>query len=73
MKLKDKDKREIRSAMGLLTHIGLTMTISILGCLFLGKFLDEKLGTSPWLMFVFILLGVASALFSLYKIGSKKL
>jgi F0F1-type ATP synthase assembly protein I len=73
LNVKEKEKREIQSALGLLTHIGLTMTICIVGCLFLGKFLDEKFGTAPWLMLVFILLGVASALYSLFKIVHKNI
>ena len=71
MKLKEKDKRSIREAFGLFVHISLTMTICVVGCLLIGKVLDDKLGTSPWLLFVFIILGVSSAIYSLYKIASK--
>lgn len=38
--------------------LGITFTVTILAFLFLGRWLDTKLGTEPWLM----LLGVAIGL-----------
>ncbi|MHB1418318.1 MAG: AtpZ/AtpI family protein [Bacillota bacterium] len=45
---------------------GVTMAASILIGLFGGRWLDGKLGTSPWLMVVGLLLGVGIAFKSLF-------
>lgn len=41
------------------TSIGIIMALSAALGFFLGSFLDRKLGTSPWLMMVFSILGIA--------------
>lgn len=71
LKLKPSQQREITSALALLTQIGLNTTIIIAGCVLFGRFLDAKLGTSPVLVLVFALLGMASAFYSLYKTALK--
>ncbi|MHB1125883.1 MAG: AtpZ/AtpI family protein [Bacillota bacterium] len=45
---------------------GVTMAASILLGLFGGKWLDEKLGTSPWLLVAGLLMGVGIAFKSLF-------
>ena len=67
-KLKPGERNEIMGALGLFAHIGLTIVICIGGCIWLGIFLDNLLGTGNVFMFVFIALGVASAFWSAYKI-----
>ena len=39
----------------------------ILGCTFIGKFLDSKLNTSPILTLIFMLLGIGGAFMGVYK------
>ena len=50
--------------------------VSVIACLFigvfLGKFLDERLHTSPWLLLTLSLLGAASAFTMLLNFGTKK-
>lgn len=50
-----------------LTQVGILMLTPIIGGVYLGNFLDEKLKTSPWLLLLCIVLGVATAFMSLYK------
>ncbi len=52
--------------------VALTLPSSIAVGLFMGYFLDKWLGTRPWLLLTFLLLGVASGLLSLFR-GIKKL
>ena len=72
-KLKQGERSEIMSALSLFTHIGLTMVICIIGCIFLGIFLDNRLGTGRVFMFIFLALGVASAFWSAYKMIMKSM
>ena len=55
-----------------LSSLGLMLPSSIAVGLFMGYFLDKLLGTEPWLLIIFMLLGVASGLLSLFR-GLKKL
>ncbi len=71
MKIKPSERKDIMNALGLFTHIGLTMTIAITGSLLFGKWVDDKLQTSPLFLVVFILLGMSSAIYILYKIVIK--
>lgn len=50
-----------------LTSIGLMLPSSIAVGLFMGYFLDRWLGTHPWLLLVFTVLGIASGLISLLR------
>lgn len=55
-----------------LTSIGLILPSSIAVGLFMGYFLDRWLGTEPWLLLIFTVLGVASGLLSLFRALKKE-
>jgi ATP synthase protein I len=55
-----------------LSSLGLMLPSSIAVGLFLGYLLDKLLGTRPWLMAIFTVLGVVSGFLSLFR-GLKKL
>ena len=58
------------------SSVGIEVAIAITVGLFSGLWLDAKLGTSPWLMFVFFILGVIAAFKGLMRAAneiSKKL
>jgi ATP synthase protein I len=50
-----------------LSSIGLMLPSSIIVGLFFGYVLDRWLGTGPWLLLVFTVLGVVSGLLSLFR------
>lgn len=50
-----------------LSSLGLMLPSSIAIGLFLGYYLDKYLGTHPWLLIIFLLLGIASGLISLIR------
>ncbi len=56
-----------------LTSIGLTLPSSIAVGLFMGYFLDRWLGTGPWLLLIFTVLGIASGLLSLFRALRKEM
>ena len=66
-------KKTIR-ALGFLSTVGISMVLAIcLGAL-IGYYLDKWLGTSPWLLLVFLGFGIAAAfrnLFIMYKKAEK--
>jgi ATP synthase protein I len=50
-----------------LSSIGLMLPSSIIVGLFIGYLLDRWLGTGPWLLLIFTVLGVVSGLLSLFR------
>jgi ATP synthase protein I len=59
-------KAETRKVMTL-SSLGLMLPSSIAVSLFLGYLLDKILGTRPWMIFTFLLLGTASGVYSLLR------
>lgn len=47
--------------------VGLQFALSILVFLYAGRWLDEKLGTSPWLLMLGVLVGFGAALYSMVR------
>ena len=46
---------------------GLTFVIAILGGLYLGQWLDRKLGTAPWLLIAGVFIGAGASFYSMYS------
>lgn len=47
--------------------VGLELGLSVLVGLIIGQWLDERLGTEPWLLLLFLLLGMAAGFRSVYR------
>ncbi len=57
----DNEYKRLFRTLGVLSTVGLAMALSVgIGAL-AGHYLDEKLGTEPWLLIVFVGFGVAAA------------
>ena len=52
--------------MASVSSIGIAMVLAIFGCFFLGRWLDQKLGTEPYLAFLFLLIGIAAGFRNMY-------
>ncbi|HSQ88815.1 AtpZ/AtpI family protein [Romboutsia sp.] len=64
---KKKMYMEIANMLSLISQVGLMILISILGCTFIGKFLDSKFNTGPILTLIFLVLGIGGAFMGVYK------
>jgi ATP synthase protein I len=58
-------------AAGYMSHIAVSMAACVLIGVLLGLFLDNLLGTDPWLVIVFSILGCLAALKSMIDIAKK--
>jgi ATP synthase protein I len=47
--------------------IGVQFALTILVFVFAGVWLDRRLGTSPWLLLVFVFLGAGGGMYSMYR------
>jgi ATP synthase protein I len=48
--------------------LGLQFVVSILLCLYLGQWLDRKLGTAPWLLLLGVFAGAGFGFWSMYRV-----
>jgi ATP synthase protein I len=62
-----QDRKELFRELGRYSALGLEMAISVVIGLAIGYYLDKWLGTSPWLTIVWIGLGFAAGVRSLYR------
>jgi len=71
-----RDSKEQRSgfmaAFSSFSQIGITIIVCVAIGILLGKYLDNLLGTSPWLLLVFMLFGIAAAIKSILDIAKKQ-
>jgi F0F1-type ATP synthase assembly protein I len=62
---------DLLRTVGALSTVGLSFVLAIVIGAAFGWWLDEKLGTSPWLFFVFFFLGLAAGILNVYRITSR--
>lgn len=68
---KSTNKETLRALM-YFSQIGVTMAASVIVGVLLGKYLDKLLGTSPWFLIFFSLLGGAAAIRAIFNIPKDK-
>lgn len=65
--MRDRQQRSIRNA-ALASTIGIVLVVCTANGYLFGSWLDTKFGTSPWLMLVFTLMGIAAGLVEMLRI-----
>lgn len=61
------ERRPTASQAGEVLGVGLQFAGAIILFLFLGRWLDERLGTEPWLLLIGVLVGAVAGFVSLYR------
>lgn len=69
----EKPRRPDVRRLAELSSIALILPSSIAVGLFLGYFLDRWLGTAPWLLLTFTILGIVSGLLSFFRALKKEM
>ncbi len=67
----DNETKKVIKNLSYLSTVGMAMAFSIAIGALIGYYLDKKLGTSPWLFFVFLGFGIAAAFRNLYVMYKK--
>ena len=62
-----QEKEKSWSAVGLAWELGYTIAVPIVVLALLGRYLDKKLGTTPWLLLAGILISIAVSSWAVYK------
>lgn len=58
-------------AYGRAISLGFFMVGAIVGCYFVGSYLDSRFGTSPKLMIAFVLMGIAAGFVEFFRVLKK--
>lgn len=66
-----KNTSKVLQNIALVTQIGISMVVPIIGSIFLGNFLDKKLGTNVLFLIIFVILGVGAAFMTLFKMVTR--
>lgn len=64
---KREGERPAHLAAGEFLGVGLQFAGAILLFLFAGQWLDERLGTEPWLLLLGVIVGASAGFYSLYR------
>jgi len=70
--MKPGANKEIIHGLSILTSLGITMVTCILIGLWIGKVLDNLLGTPPWMLLIFLMFGILAAIKSMFNIILKE-
>lgn len=65
------EKRNVLRWIGTLGTIGINLVVTTIIGFFIGYYLDKLLGTKPWLMFVFLIIGIITGFMNMMRILNK--
>lgn len=65
------NKFKMYENLAFLGHIGMVMILPIIGGVYIGNLIDEKIGSGSLFLFIFIAVGVFTAFLNLYRITMK--
>ena len=68
---KEEEQSDLIKAIAYFGRVAFTIAACILICVLLGNFLDNLLGTSPWLLLLFSLIGLGAAFKSIFDLAKK--
>jgi len=70
----EKDRKyrgELLQSLSTISQMGVMIVACVLVGVLIGRFLDGLLGTGPWLLILFSLLGVAAAFKSIFEFSKR--
>lgn len=67
----DKENKGLIRQLGKLSVIGMEIVTATFVGLAIGVFSDRKLGTSPWLTIIFLILGIVAGFINLFRVIKK--
>lgn len=69
----EENNKKLLKTLGLISSMGISVAVAIFIGVFIGKKLDEWLGTSPWFFFIFLFFGIAAGFRNIYVIAGREI
>lgn len=69
--MKSGNRMGVARALAMISQLGVTIIVCIFAGVWIGNWLDDKLGTSGICLIICIIIGVASGFLNVYKILTK--
>jgi predicted F0F1-ATPase subunit len=70
--LVDKDKKKFYKSLGVLSSIGFSVVLAIAIGVLIGRWLDDRFGTSPLFFFIFLFIGIVAGFRNIFVIVSRE-
>ncbi|HRY82801.1 MAG TPA: AtpZ/AtpI family protein [Candidatus Moranbacteria bacterium] len=67
MEDKNKSQENSWSALSLAWSLGYSIAVPLVVLALIGRFLDKKMGTSPWMLLLGIIISIAVSSYMVYK------
>jgi ATP synthase protein I len=68
-----ENKHQLIKSVGFLSGVGISLVAAILIGLAMGYYLDKWLGTSPWMLLLFLLFGIIAGFRNIYILTDREL
>ena len=68
----NKHRTELLGALSSISQIGITIIVCVAAGIFIGRALDSKLSSSPWMTLIFIFIGVGAAFKSIIDYAKRE-
>lgn len=68
-----KERRELFKSLGFLSSVGICMVASIMIGMAMGYYLDQWLGTAPWMLLIFLGFGIVSGFRNIFILTNREL
>lgn len=69
--MKSENRSSVFKNLALVSQIGISMIVPILGGIFLGNLIDKRLGTGIIFLVIFTIVGIMASFVSLFKMATK--
>lgn len=68
-----EEKRSLLRTLGTLSTVGISVVVAIAIGVYVGRKLDDWLGTAPWFFFIFLFFGIAAGYRNIFIMTSKEI
>jgi ATP synthase protein I len=68
-----EDRKQLYRSLGFLSSMGLSMVAATFIGLAIGYYLDQWLGTSPWLTLIFLVFGIVAGFRNIFVLTNREL
>ena len=69
----DEEKKSLLKTLGMVSTMGISFAVAIVIGIFVGRKLDDWLGTTPWFFFIFLFFGIVAGFRNMFILAAKEM